>query len=96
MWDKTDYSFGNVKKGEKYFVTFKYLGSSKIKSVKAGCSCSNTKHTHNTVTVQYTAPEFPQHLKVMGVVTSIDTKSIAVETEDNRQYLLTIKGVLQA
>lgn len=94
MWDKTEYNFGNVKHSHSYHVTFKYLGSSSIKKVIPSCSCSVATHTKDSVTIKYTAPQFPPHLKVMGIKQSVDNKTIKVETKDGHTHLLTIKGIL--
>lgn len=94
MWDKREYNFGDVKSGESYYVTFNYIGTSKIKKVTPSCSCSVATHTDNSVTVKYTAPQFPPHLKVMGIKSSVDVKNITVKTKDDHEHLLTVKAVL--
>lgn len=94
MWDKTEYNFGKVTRNHAYHVTFKYLGASSIKKVTPACSCSVATHNKDSVTIKYTAPQFPPHLKVMGIKESVDTKTITVETKDGHTHLLTIKGIL--
>lgn len=96
MWDKTEYSFGVVNKKDNYYVTFKYLGTSKVKKVTPSCSCSVATFNDKEVTIKYKPNDFPPHLKVMGIKETTDVKTIKVETENGHEYLLTIKAVLKA
>lgn len=94
MWDKNEYNFGIVQKGNEYFASFNYLGAGKIEKVETSCQCLVASHTDKTITVKYKAPAFPEHLPAMGITETVDVKTVKVSTKQG-QHTLTIKAILQ-
>ena len=93
-WDKTEVDFGKVKPKMSYACTFAYFGDKAIAKVKASCGCTAARVKDHFVSVQYTAPQFPPHLRIAGTVELPVNKQITVHFNDNTKDTLTVKGML--
>jgi hypothetical protein len=96
MWDKKVYDFGNIKPKSVVKVDFNYLGDKEIIEIKAACGCTliNYKKGSNKVTLEYTAGEFPNHLKNTETKKVEVSKTATVKYKDNSEDILMLRGFI--
>lgn len=94
-WKTTQISLGELTPGSVRHVKFDYLGKSSIKKAESSCSCSVAKFEDKFITVKFTAPEFPTHLKLAKVKETSVSRNIKVTTEDGDQTLLIINAIIK-
>jgi hypothetical protein len=96
MWDKKVYDFGNVKPKSVVKVDFNYLGDKEIIEIKAACGCTlvDYKKGSNKVTLEYTAGDFPNHLKNTETKKVEVSKTATVKYKDNSEDILMLRGFI--
>jgi|688.fasta_scaffold01179_5 hypothetical protein len=94
-WKTTEISLGELTPGSVRHVKFDYVGKSSIKKAESGCSCSVAKFENKFITVKFTAPQFPSHLKLAKIKETAISRNIKVTTEDGDQTLLVINAIIK-
>jgi hypothetical protein len=96
MWDKKVYDFGNVKPKTKVKAEFNYLGDKEIIEIKAACGCTliDYKKGSNKVILDYTAGDFPNHLKNTETKKVEVSKTATVKYKDNSEDILMLRGFI--
>jgi hypothetical protein len=96
MWDKKVYDFGNIKPKTKVKAEFNYLGDKEIIEIKAACGCTliDYKKGSNKVTLEYTAGDFPNHLKNTETKKVEVSKTATVKYKDNSEDILMLRGFI--
>jgi hypothetical protein len=95
MWSNKIANLGEVKPRSVHHVRFEYLGPSNIKELKSSCGCSVAKFQQRLITVKFTTPDFPSHLRLSKIKETTVSRNIRVTTEDNEQHLLTINAIVK-
>jgi len=95
LWKTTQINLGELKPGTVKHVKFDYIGDSTIKKAESSCSCSVAKFEDKFITVKFTTPQFPSHLRLMKVTESSVSRNIKVTTEDGTQSLLVINAIIK-
>jgi hypothetical protein len=96
MWDTKVYDFGEVKPKTKVKTEFNYLGDKEIIEIKAACGCTlvDYKKGSNKVILDYTAGDFPNHLKNTETKKVDVSKTATVKYKDNSEDILMIRGFI--
>jgi hypothetical protein len=96
MWDKKVYDFGDVKPKTKVKAEFNYLGDKEIIEIKAACGCTliDYKKGSNKVILDYTAGDFPNHLKNTETKKVEVSKTATVKYKDNSEDILMLRGFI--
>jgi hypothetical protein len=96
MWDKKVYDFGDIKPKSVVKVDFNYLGDKEIIEIKAACGCTliDYKKGSNKVTLEYTAGDFPNHLKNTETKKVEVSKTATVKYKDNSEDILMLRGFI--
>lgn len=96
MWDKKVYNFGEVKPKTKVKAEFNYLGDKEIIEIKAACGCTlvDYKKGSNKVMLDYTAGDFPNHLKNTETKKVDVSKTATVKYKDNSEDILMLRGFI--
>jgi hypothetical protein len=96
MWDKKVYDFGDVKSKTKVKAEFNYLGDKEIIEIKAACGCTliDYKKGSNKVILDYTAGDFPNHLKNTETKKVEVSKTATVKYKDNSEDILMLRGFI--
>ena len=96
MWDKKVYDFGNIKPKSVVKVEFNYLGDKEIIEIKAACGCTliDYKKGSNKVILDYTAGDFPNHLKNTETKKVEVSKTATVKYKDNSEDILMLRGFI--
>jgi hypothetical protein len=96
MWDKKVYDFGDVKPNTKVKAEFNYLGDKEIIEIKAACGCTlvDYKKGSNKVILDYTAGDFPNHLKNTETKKVDVSKTATVKYKDNSEDILMLRGFI--
>ena len=96
MWDKKVYDFGNIKPKSVVKVDFNYLGDIEIIEIKAACGCTliDYKKGSNKVTLEYTAGDFPNHLKNTETKKVEVSKTATVKYKDNSEDIFMLRGFI--
>ena len=96
MWDKKVYDFGNIKPKTKVKAEFNYLGDKEIIEITAACGCTliDYKKGSNKIILDYTAGDFPNHLKNTETKKVEVSKTATVKYKDNSEDILMLRGFI--
>lgn len=94
-WKTTQINLGELTPGSVRHVRFDYLGKSSIKKAESSCSCSVAKFEDKYLTVKFTAPEFPSHLRLAKINETSVSRNIKVTTDDGDQTILIINAIIK-
>lgn len=94
-WKTKQINLGELTPGSVRHVKFDYLGNSSIKKAESSCSCSVAKFEDKFITVKFTAPQFPSHLRLTKVKETTVSRNIKVTTDDGDQTLLVINAIIK-
>lgn len=96
MWDKKRIEIA-AKSNSVHQLRFTYEGPLTIKAVKTSCGCTVASlDNKKSVVLKYTAPQFPEHLRILGHRETTDEKKVTVTMSDTTKETLTIHVKLSA